>query len=249
MKNFKQTLYGTQLLGTFVKTPHPHIIEVLALADLPFIVLDAEHAPFDRTTLDSCILAARANQLPCIVRVQDSHASTILNALDCGATGIQIPHVCTAEQAEKLVKISHYGEGGRGYAGSSRAAQYATKAMADHLSDSKKNTVVIAQIEDPEGVINAESIAAVEGVDALFIGQVDLAVSYGAASVNEECVREASIKIIKAAQQVNKPIGMFVANALAAREWNELGVNFFCVGSEHKMIIDGFRNEQAVMKS
>ena len=104
MDNFKQTLNGTQLLGTFVKTPHPHIIEVLALADLPFIVLDAEHAPFDRTTLDSCILAARANQLPCIVRVQDSQASTILNALDCGATGIQIPHVCTAEQAQKLVK-------------------------------------------------------------------------------------------------------------------------------------------------
>lgn len=249
MDNFKQTLNGTQLLGTFVKTPHPHIIEVLALADLPFIVLDAEHAPFDRTTLDSCILAARANQLPCIVRVQDSQASTILNALDCGATGIQIPHVCTAEQAQKLVKVSHYGEGGRGYAGSSRAAQYATKAMANHLSDSKNNTVVIAQIEDPEGVINAESIAAVEGVDALFIGQVDLAVSYGAASVNEECVREASIKIVKAAHQTNKPVGMFVANAQAAREWSELGVNFFCVGSEHKMIIDGFRNEQAVMKS
>ncbi len=249
MDNFKQTLNGTQLLGTFVKTPHPHIIEVLALAELPFIVLDAEHAPFDRTTLDSCILAARANQLPCIVRVQDSQASTILNALDCGATGIQIPHVCTAEQAQKLVKVSHYGEGGRGYAGSSRAAQYATKAMANHLRDSKNNTVVIAQIEDPEGVINAESIAAVEGVNALFIGQVDLAVSYGAASVNEECVREASIKIVKAAHQSNKPVGMFVANAQAAREWSEFGVNFFCVGSEHKMIIDGFRNEQAVMKS
>ena len=139
-----------------------------------------------------------------------------LNALDCGATGIQIPHVCTAEQAQKLVKVSHYGEGGRGYAGSSRAAQYATKPMANHLQDSKNNTVVIAQIEDPEGVINAESIAAVEGVDALFIGQVDLAVSYGAASMNEECVREASIKIIKAAQQANKPVGMFVANAQAS---------------------------------
>lgn len=249
MNNLKNTLNNTELLGTFVKTPHPHIIEVLALADLSFIVLDAEHAPFDRTSLDSCILAARANQLPCVVRVQDSQPSTILNALDCGATGIQIPHVCSAEQAEKLVKMSHYGEGGRGYAGSSRAAKYATKPMANHLKDSKKNTVVIAQIEDPEGVINAESIAEVEGIDALFIGQVDLAVSYGAESVSNECVREASIKIIKAAQQVGKPVGMFVANAELAREWGELGVNFFCVGSEHKMIIDGFRNEHAVMKS
>lgn len=249
MDNFKHILNNAELLGTFVKTPHPHIIEVLSLAELPFIVLDAEHAPFDRSTLDSCILAARANKLPCIVRVQDSQPSTILNALDCGATGIQIPHVCSAEQAENLVKMSHYGEGGRGYAGSSRAANYATKPMANHLKDSKSDTVVIAQIEDPEGVVNADSIARVEGIDALFIGQVDLAVSYGAESVNDECVREASIKIIKAAQQVNKPVGMFVANAQAARNWKELGVSFFCVGSEHKMIIDGFRNEQAVMNS
>ncbi|MEZ8822953.1 HpcH/HpaI aldolase/citrate lyase family protein [Vibrio amylolyticus] len=249
MNNFKNILNNTELLGTFVKTPHPHIIEVLALAKLSFIVLDAEHAPFDRSTLDSCILAARASHLPCIVRIQDSQPSTILNALDCGATGIQIPHVCSAEQAEKLVKMSHYGEGGRGYAGSSRAAKYATKPMSSHLKDSKSTTVVIAQIEDPEGVVNAESIARVEGIDALFIGQVDLAVSYGAENVNAECVREASIKVIKAAQQVNKPVGMFVANAQSARSWKELGVSFFCVGSEHKMIIDGFRNEQGVMKS
>ncbi|MBW3695338.1 aldolase [Vibrio sp. T187] len=249
MDAFKSTLNEKNVLGTFVKTPHPHIIEVLALAELPFIVLDAEHAPFDRTTLDSCILAARANQLPCIVRVQDSQPSTILNALDCGANGIQIPHVCSAQQAEALAKISHYGEGGRGYAGSSRAAHYATKPMAQHLADSKLSTVVVAQIEDPIGVENVEEIAQVEGVDALFIGQVDLAVAYGAASVKDECVTKASKRIIKAAHANNKPVGMFVANGQAAKEWSQLGVNFFCVGSEHKMIIDGFKNEKLVMNT
>ena len=185
MDNFKNTLNNTELFGTFVKTPHPHIIEVLALAELSFIVLDAEHAPFDRSTLDSCILAARANQLPCIVRVQDSQPSTILNALDCGATGIQIPHVCSAEQAEKLVKMSHYGEGGRGYAGSSRAAKYATKPMANHLKDSQNNTVVIAQIEDPEGVVNAESIAKVEGIDVSGPLAFDLIMSPQAAATKK----------------------------------------------------------------
>ncbi|MCW0470041.1 hypothetical protein OH492_17180 [Vibrio chagasii] len=65
--------------------------------------------------------AARANQLPCVVRVQDSSPSTILNALDCGATEPDPGHVCSAEQAEKLVKMSHYGEGGRGYAGLPRS--------------------------------------------------------------------------------------------------------------------------------
>ncbi|NOJ24972.1 HpcH/HpaI aldolase family protein [Vibrio coralliilyticus] len=249
MTNFKSTLTQPSLLGTFVKTPHPHIIEVLALSDLSFIILDAEHAPFDRQSLDLCILAARANQLPCLVRVQDSQPATILNALDCGATGVQIPHVCNAEQAEKIVKICHYGEGGRGYAGSSRVANYATKPMVQHLADSKANTVIVAQIEDPEGVDNVEAIARVDGIDALFIGQVDLTVAYGAKSVNDDQVRQASIRIIEAAKACGKPVGMFVATAQQAKDWSELGVNFFGVGSEHKMIIDGFRQERNVMNS
>lgn len=249
MTTFKQSLNKEILLGTFVKTPHPHIIEVLALADLSFIVLDAEHAPFDRSSLDTCIMAARANELACIVRVQDTAPSSILNALDCGATGVQIPHVCTAEQAEQLARVCHYGEGGRGYAGSSRAAKYATKPMALHLKDSRANTVVIAQIEDPQGVDNVEEIASVDGIDALFIGQVDLTVSYGAKSVNEDIVRDASIKVIQAAKLANKPVGMFLSTADQIKDWKELGVNFFCVGSEHKMIIDGFKHERNVMNS
>ncbi len=249
MSNFKQRLTKETLLGTFVKTPHPHIIEVLALAELPFVVLDAEHAPFDRSSLDLCIMAARANDLACVVRVQDSAPSTILNALDCGAAGVQIPHVCTAEQATQLAKICHYGEGGRGYAGSSRAAQYATKPMVEHLKDSRANTIVITQIEDPQGVENVEAIANVEGIDALFIGQVDLTVAYGADSVHDEKVAQASMRVIEAARAANKPVGMFVATAQQAREWRELGVSFFCVGSEHKMIIDGFKQERNVMNS
>ncbi len=249
MTHFKSVIKSGSLVGTFVKTPHPHIIEVLAFAELSFIVLDAEHAPFDRTSLDSCILAARASQLPCIVRVENSLPSTILNALDCGATGVQVPHVCSAQQAKELVKVSHYGKGGRGYAGSSRAAQYATKPMPQHLSDSKEDTVLIAQIEDPEGVENIDEIASVEGIDALFIGQVDLTVAYGAKSVTDAKVREASIKIIQAAMANNKPVGMFVATAEQAKDWKELGVSFFCIGSEHKMIIDGFKQERNVMNS
>lgn len=249
METFKQQLNQKELLGTFVKTPHPHIIEVLALAQLPFIILDAEHAPFDRTTLDQCILAARANQLPCLVRVENSAPSTLLNALDCGATGVQVPHVCSAEQAEKIVRQCHYGHGGRGYAGSSRAAQYATKPMPAHLHDSQNNTTVIAQIEDPEGVDNADAIAKVDGVDALFIGQVDLTVAYGAASVNDDIVREASIRVIEAAKRAGKPVGMFVATAQQAKQWREAGVTFFAVGSEHKMIIDGFNREQEIINS
>ncbi len=121
--------------------------------------------------------------------------------------------------------------------------------MVEHLKDSCANTIVIAQIEDPQGVENVEAIANVEGIDALFIGQVDLTVAYGADSVHDEKVAQASMRVIEAAKAANKPVGMFVATAQQAREWRELGVSFFCVGSEHKMIIDGFKQERNVMNS
>lgn len=244
---FSSQLQQPVQLGTFVKTPHPHIIEVLALAELDFLILDAEHSPYDRASLDLCIMTARLSGLPALVRIPDAAPSTILNALDCGATGIQVPHVCSASQAEEIVKRSHYGENGRGYAGSTRAANYATKPMAEHLATSKTATTVVAQIEDPEGVDNVEAIAAVEGIDALFIGQVDLAVAYGAPSVQADVVRDASLKVIEAAKRNNKPVGMFVADASQISAWKEAGVSFFGLASEHKMIIDGFNRQRAAL--
>lgn len=242
-------LQSQQQLGTFVKTPHPHIIEVLALSGLDFIILDAEHSPYDRASLDLCIMTARLSGLPSLVRVPDAEPSTLLNALDCGASGVQVPHVCTKEQAETIAKITRYGEGGRGYAGSTRAACYATKPMPKHLADSKLNTTVVAQIEDPIGVENVEEIAAVEGIDALFIGQVDLAVAYGATSVTDDVVTQASLRIIQAAQKAGKPVGMFLASGSLVPQWTEAGVNFFGVASEHKMIIEGFKLERDRMLS
>ncbi|GAM62903.1 4-hydroxy-2-oxovalerate aldolase [Vibrio ishigakensis] len=69
-------LQSQKQLGTFVKTPHPHVIEVLALSNLDFIILDAEHSPYDRASLDLCIMTARLSGLPSLVRVPDAQPST-----------------------------------------------------------------------------------------------------------------------------------------------------------------------------
>ncbi|WP_252179877.1 aldolase/citrate lyase family protein [Endozoicomonas sp. 4G] len=241
MKNLKELITNPGCLGTFVKTPHPHIVEVLALTGLDFIILDAEHAPFDRQSLDLCILAARAANLPCLVRVQNDQPSSLLNALDSGADGVLVPHVCSPEQARNIVKSCHYGHGGRGYAGSTRVAGYTTRCIPDHLRQSRTNTTVIVQIEDPEGVDNVDSIAATEGVDALFIGQVDLAVAYGEHSLTAQSVTEASLKICSAGRQYSKPVGMFLGNHSDIPHWQESGVQFFGYSSEQKIILDHFK--------
>jgi 2-keto-3-deoxy-L-rhamnonate aldolase RhmA len=105
MHKFKQALANKQpLLGTFVKTPHFHNTEVLSKVGFATLCLDAEHAPFDRRDLDSCILAARANQQHVLVRIPNDHHDTILNTLDLGADGIVVPHVKNAQQLENIVE-------------------------------------------------------------------------------------------------------------------------------------------------
>jgi len=178
--DFKKRLIAKDpLLGTFIKTPHPIIVEIMANAGFDFLVVDAEHAPFDRSTIDMMLIAGRAENCPIIVRVPNSTPDWVLNVLDAGAAGIMVPHVETASQAQSLVRSVTYGPGGRGFAGTSRAADYARRPLAEHLATARDEVSLICQIEDPDGVVNHADIAAVEGVDALFIGRADLAVSHG----------------------------------------------------------------------
>jgi 2-keto-3-deoxy-L-rhamnonate aldolase RhmA len=237
--SFRERLLGRDLLaGTWVKTPHPHVVEVLALTSLDVLVLDAEHAPFDRGSLDACILAARAGGKPVLVRPPSSAPEQILNALDCGADGVILPHIRTAEEAADAVKACHYVSGGRGYAGSSRAAGYTTKGMAKHRADAKQ-VVVIAQIEDVEGVDNIEAIAAVEGLDALFIGRADLTIAYGAETPDDPVVIAAVDRIVAAGRAAGRTTGMFLGRVGDVGEWHAKGSSLFILGSDHDFLSQG----------
>lgn len=238
--NFRERLLGGErLIGTYIKTPSPIVTEVLGLTDLDCLCLDAEHAPFDRIAIDGCVAMARAAAMPALVRVPHAAPEHILNALDCGATGVIAPHICTVEQAETFARACRYGEGGRGYAGSSRAAGYTTRAMADNLARAATHTTVIAQIEDPVAVDNVDGIAAVDGIDALFVGRVDLTVAYGASSQDDPCVVAAVEKICAAGLRHNRRVGMFLARPGDVPFWAERGASLFLLGSDHGFMLDG----------
>ena len=113
-------LGGEYLAGTFVKTPAVEMVEVLAKSGLDFICLDAEHSPFDRARLDTCLAVARALDFPTLVRVGSNTAENILQALDSGAVGVVVPHVYSVEKAQEAARWGRFGHHGRGYAGSSR---------------------------------------------------------------------------------------------------------------------------------
>lgn len=229
------------MMGTFLKTPSPIVCEVLGISPLACVCIDAEHAPFGRMEIDGCVAALRAADMPSLVRVQSGTAGEILTVLDAGASGVVLPHVVSGPQAAAMARAAQYGPGGRGYAGSSRAASYTTKPMADHLRDSAATTIVIAQIEDAEALPNLDAIAAVEGIDCLFVGRMDLSVSLGAASPTDARVVEAVMQICAAGRRHGKAVGMFIPPSEDCATWQKEGASFFLLASDHQFLLDGSR--------
>ena len=242
-------LSGERLLGTFVKTPSVEMVELLALAGLDFICLDAEHAPFDRMRLDACLAVARALDLPTLVRVASGNPDDILKVMDAGAVGIVVPHVDTAEKARAVAKAARFGHGGGGFAGSTRWAGYATRSMAEVLAQSKSETVVIVQIEEPEAVEAIDDIAGAAGVDGVFIGPADLSVSYGETSTDNDHLRQAMTRVGDAACGAGVTYCTWVPDAQTAKAVESYGFTLFVIGSEHAWMLAGARAAVASMNS
>lgn len=225
------------LVGTFVKTPDPSVVEVLSRSSLDFVVLDAEHAPFSRRELDLCLLAAREGNLPALVRVPSSDAIWTQQALDQGAVGVVVPHVRSASEAREVARKARFGEGGRGFAGSTRAADYTRRDIATHLEKSSQSVVVIAQIEDAEAVKSAFEIAAVSGVDGVFIGPVDLAISLGKTTVGDAVTQDAISHIATSVRRAEKSVGIFVSGVSDAEKYQRLGLSFVLVRSDQSFML------------
>jgi 2-keto-3-deoxy-L-rhamnonate aldolase RhmA len=230
-----------RLIGTFVKTPEVTVIEVLAHAGMDLICLDAEHCGWDRGRMDACLAVARALDLPAVVRVGAGTPQDILQALDAGAVGVVVPHVDTVGKAEAMVRAAHFGHGGRGFAGSTRWAGFATRTMAEVLAQDDQ-TIVMVQIEEPEGVEAVEAIAAVPGVDALFAGPADLSVGYGHSALGSAELGAALARIGTAAKGAGRAYATWVPDAATAAAWGHYGIGVWFVGSDHALMLAGARD-------
>ena len=244
---FRQALIAReQLVGCFIKTPHATVIEVLGATDLDFLVLDGEHSPFDKASINMCMLAAKAVGIPLLIRVPDDDPAFILNVLDCGAAGVVVPHVVSAEQAERLAKSMRYVPGGRGIAGTTRAGGYGATPLPEHRANADAEVALICQIEDREGVENAEAIAAVDGVDALFAGRADLTVSYGLTDFNDAGIAEKCGEVLGARGATT---GLYVAPGEDMAAWREKGASLFISGSDHSFLFAGAKTLAARKQS
>lgn len=234
---FKARLIAREpLIGCFIKTPHPTVIEVLGAGPLDFLVLDAEHSPFGRAEIDACLLAARAVNCALLVRVPDDRPPTLLGVLDSGAAGVVVPHVTSVAQAEALAKSMHYTPGGRGIAGTTRAGGYGSRPLAEHRARARDRVSLICQIEDRAGAECFADIAAVPDVDALFVGRADLSLSYGRDDFSSPRIDAICGDILGAKGAAT---GLYTALGEDISGWREKGASLFITGSDHTLLQQG----------
>lgn len=221
---------GTILRGIFNGIPSPTIIEMCAFAGFDFVVIDNEHGSAGFETTEHMLRAARACDIPTVVRCLPNDIS---RTLDIGASALQIPMVNTPEQAAALVQQVKYplpggGGGQRGSAFSSRAAGYGAFGGPAHTSRSNEGIALIVMIETPLGVKNASAIAAVEGVDGVFVGPNDLAHSMGCENRwDEPQVQLAIESVIKAVSAAGKCPGILALNPADEKKYADWGARYF----------------------
>lgn len=179
MNKLKQQLKkGKVSMGAWLQIGHPACAEILASAGYDWVCVDLEHAPIDISMMTNIFTAIERHQCIPIVRVPENDTLWIRRCLDAGAQGIIVPLVNTAEEAEKAVRATKYPpEGIRGI-GYCRANKYGADFDA-YIKTANQEIAVILQIEHIEAINNLEEILNVKGVDAVFIGPLDLSGSMG----------------------------------------------------------------------
>jgi 2-keto-3-deoxy-L-rhamnonate aldolase RhmA len=186
---------GGVVHGLWLDIPSAEAIEIGGYLGFEYVVIDAEHAPIDRSEAQRLVRAAETTDVIPIVRVPTNDAALILGYLETGVLGIYVPHVVTALDARDIVSAVKFPPRGRRSAGSLRSASYGLLHAGSRWHDeADEDTMVIALIEDTEGIRNLGEILEVEGVDVIGIGDGDLGFSMGYRAARTEPAVVAAVK-------------------------------------------------------
>lgn len=222
-----------EIFGTFLKLPTTQVIEILGVVGYDFVIIDEEHAPLDRSMTDLMILAARASGIAPLVRIGEFTDANVLSVLDCGACGVMVPHVDSVEKAERVAASCRYAGGRRGFAGMTRAGGWGRHAKFDHIRRQDAHVACIAMIEDLHAVELAREIAAVPGIDAVFVGQGDLSAALG--DVPDAAAKVAAMvgRVADALRTVDVPLMMIPSGPAGVGKARELGADALVLSSDH----------------
>lgn len=223
---------GCKLIGCWSALGSPITAEVLGLAGFDWILLDGEHAPNDVLSFIPQLMALKDSVSAPVVRPASNDAVLIKRLLDIGFYNFLVPFVESAEDAVRAVAATRYpGAGVRGVSVAHRSNRYGT--VKDYQKIINDNVSVAVQIESRKALGNIEAIAAVEGVDCLFVGPSDLAAGMGhLGDAGDAEVQAAISKVFAVAKALGKPSGILAPAEADARRYIEMGATFVAVGSD-----------------
>ena len=236
---------GANTFGTFIGMATPVSAEVCAAAGFDWVLLDLEHGAGGEEQVRDVVPAAGSYGVPTVVRVEAVERIRIGRAMDSGAAGIMLPRLNTAAEVREALTFLRYPPAGvRGVATYNRACRFGLDPGA--LDRADRETLCVVQIESAAAVAAADEIAAIDGVDVLFIGPRDLSHDLGVpGDITAPAYVEALGTVLAAAQRHGKACGLLVADGAAAATRLAAGWSFIAIGSDSTLLAAVIRGELA----
>ena len=230
---------GRSFIGTGIMIPAAEVVEIAGYAKFDFVIIDEEHTQFGAEMSINLVRAAEAADIIPIIRVAEVSEVYLKKALDTGVSAVVVPNISDRKSAEEAVYYSHFAPiGGRGACPCVRANQFG-KGDNSYYAEANRDVAVIALIEGAKGMENFDEIIEVEGIDAIYIGPVDLSVSMGLqGDINSPLVIEAMEKLISKAQRKGRLVGTYCVDINEAKKWINKGVNFIDFNTDTVMLME-----------
>ena len=228
---------GEVSLGGWLNLGSPMAAEMMVSCGFDWLTIDAEHSLFDLNTIAESMRGIEARGCVPFVRVYGHDPVTMARILDAGAYGIIIPHVSTPEQAQELADSMRYPPIGKRSAGTGRIAAMGS----DYRATVDDQVLVIPQIEDMEGINNAQAILKVDGIDIGFIGPNDLALSMGV-EVGHPDHEAAILEVVEAGKATGKPTGLPIRDVEGVKKRIADGFTFIDCCSDLRIMEAGAKD-------
>ena len=239
---FRDALAGADrpLAGMWVCSGSPLIAEICAGAGLDWLLIDMEHSPNGLESVLAQLQAVGAYPVTPVVRVPIGDVVSLKLVLDRGAQSLRVPMVSSAAEAEELVAAVRYPPRGRRGVGSALARSARWNRVDDYLSNADEHVSLFVQIETAEGIAAAAEIAAVDGVDGVFVGPSDLAASMGLLGQQTHPDVVAAVRgAFAAVRAAGKPVGVNAFDPAAAQSYLDAGAAFLLVGADVALLARG----------
>ena len=228
---------GRPAIGTWITLAHPALAEMAAKAGFDWVAVDLEHSSITLRECEDLIRTIDLAGATPLVRLTANDPDLIKRVMDSGARGVIVPNVSTPEEAQVAVEAVYYPPRGRRGVGLARAHGYGAD-FAGYKRRLENEGVVVAMIENRQGVENAEAILSVDGIDAYFLGPYDLSASLGVTSKTSHPKVEAAIAKVRAAgRRAGKPGGIHVVepDPAALRKRLKQGFGFIAYSLETRV--------------